>query len=161
MSHDHHDAHFVDSGIKQPWHLVRPSIWPLLGALAAGVMMGCLVMFMHKDAIHIGGLSLDVGAKGAAAGLIGVLAVMFLWWRDIIREAFGEQAHSKPVKRGLHYGMGLFISSEVMFFVAFFWAYFSAALYPPAILGGVWPPANIPTADPFDMPFWKITGALW
>jgi len=153
MSHEHHDVHYVDSGVKQPWHLVRPSIWPLLGALAAGVMMGCLVMYMHKDQLHLGSLSLDIGAKGALAGLIGILVVMFLWWRDIIHEAFGEKAHSKPVKRGLHYGMALFISSEVMFFVAFFWAYFSAALYPPAILGGVWPPANIPTADPFDMPF--------
>ena len=90
---------------------------------------------------------------GPVVGLVAVIAIMFLWWRDIIREAFVEKAHSKPVKTGLHYGMALFISSEVMFFVAFFWAYFSAALYPPAILGGVWPPANIPTSDPFDMPF--------
>jgi cytochrome c oxidase subunit 3 len=155
MHHDNHDtAHFEDSGIKQPWHLVRPSVWPLLGALAAGLMMEGIVLYMHKDQINLGGLAtFTPGLKAAGVGLLGVLAVMFFWWRDIIREAFVEKAHSKPVKLGLHYGMGLFISSEVMFFVAFFWAYFSAALYPPAVLGGVWPPANIPTSDPFDMPF--------
>jgi cytochrome c oxidase subunit 3 len=156
MSNNHdHDATvtYEDSGIPQPYHIVRPSIWPLLGALAAGIMMAGMVMFMHKDKIKIGDFSLLPGLKLPLLGLLGVFCVMFFWWRDIIREAFNERAHSQPVKKGLHYGMALFISSEVMFFVAFFWAYYSAALYPPAILGGVWPPANIPTADPFDMPF--------
>ena len=78
---------------------------------------------------------------------------MFVWWRDIIRESVVERAHSSVVKIGLRYGMALFIASEVMFFSAFFWAYYSAALFPPEILGGVWPPANIKTFDPFDMPF--------
>ena len=37
--------------------------------------------------------------------------------------------HSHPVVQlGLRYGMLLFIASEVMFFVAFFWAYFDPAL---------------------------------
>lgn len=154
MNHDNHDTvHYEDSGIPQPWHLVRPSILPFLGAMAAGIMMGFAVMYMHKDKIAIGGLSIDPGLKGVLAGLAGVLAVMFLWWRDVIREAFVEKAHSKPVKHGLRYGMALFISSEVMFFVAFFWAYYSAAFFPPKILGGIWPPANIHTSNPFDMPF--------
>ena len=46
--HSHDTVEFADSGIPQPWHLVKPSIWPLLGALAAGLMMGGAVMFMHK-----------------------------------------------------------------------------------------------------------------
>ncbi|MGB9151849.1 MAG: cytochrome c oxidase subunit 3 [Alphaproteobacteria bacterium] len=154
MNHDNHDTpHYEDSGIPQPWHLVRPSIWPLLGALAAGIMMGFMVMYMHKDKIHLGSLTIYPGLKGALIGLAGVLVVMFVWWKDIIHEAFAEQAHSPAVKHGLHYGMALFISSEVMFFVAFFWAYYSAALFPPAILGGIWPPANIHTSPTFDMPF--------
>ena len=142
--------HLGDS--HHPWHLVRPSIWPLLGALAAGVMMAGTVLYMHKDRITIGGLSFDPGPDGALLGLGGVLAVMAFWWRDIIREAFVEQAHSPQVKHGLHYGMALFISSEVMFFVAFFWAYYSAALFPPASLGGIWPPAGIHPPPPFGLP---------
>jgi len=150
MSQDHNDTvHYEDSGIAQPWHLVRPSIWPLIGALSAGLMTGGTVMFMHKAKIG----NLDLGAGWPLIGLVCVLAVMFFWWRTIIHEAFVERAHSPVVKIGLRYGMALFIASEVMFFSAFFWAYFSAALYPPAILGGVWPPDNIKTVDPFDMPF--------
>jgi cytochrome c oxidase subunit III len=140
---------YQDSGVPQPWHLVRPSIWPLLGALAAGLMMGGAVLFMHK--LKIG--TLDLGGFWPVIGLVGVLSIMFVWWRDIIRESVVERAHSSVVKIGLRYGMALFIASEVMFFSAFFWAYYSAALFPPEVLGGVWPPANIKTFDPFDMPF--------
>ena len=51
------------------------------------------------------------------------------------------------------YGMILFIASEVMFFVAWFWAYFDVALFPADLhqvargdlIGHVWPP--VPAAD--------------
>ena len=148
MSDIHDDVRYADSGIPQPWHLVRPSAWPLLGALAAGLLVGGMIMFMHK--VRLGGFA--PGVWYPLLGLACVLATMFVWWKDIIFEATVERAHSPLVKIGLRYGMALFIASEVMFFAAFFWAYFSAALYPPAILGGVWPPANIKTFDPFDMP---------
>ena len=39
------------------------------------------------------------------------------------------------VRLGLRYGMVLFIASEVMFFVGFFWAYFHFALFPEHVLG--------------------------
>jgi cytochrome c oxidase subunit 3 len=56
--------------------------------------------------------------------------------------------------------MIMFIASEVMFFVAWFWAYFEAALYPNdplqyqriEVLGGVWPPKGIETFDPWHLP---------
>jgi cytochrome c oxidase subunit 3 len=141
MSDENHDiVQYEDSGIAQPWHLVRPSVWPILGALAAGLMMGGAVLFLHK--IKIG--SLDLGVVWPLLGFAGVLAVMFVWWREIIFESSIEHAHSPVVKIGLRYGMALFITSEVMFFSAFFWAYYSAALFPPAILGGVWPPGDPP-----------------
>jgi len=149
MSEHHDTVEFTDSGIPQPWHLVKPSVWPILGALAAGLMMGGAVLFMHK--IKIG--TVDLGVGWPLIGLAGVLTIMFVWWRDVIRESTVERAHSAVVKIGLRYGMALFIASEVMFFSAFFWAYYSAALFPPEVLGGIWPPANIKTFDPFDMPF--------
>jgi heme/copper-type cytochrome/quinol oxidase subunit 3 len=58
-------------------------------------------------------------------GLSLVIMTMILWWRDVIREATFEGHHTKPVQRGLRYGMILFIVSEIMFFFAFFWAFFS------------------------------------
>jgi cytochrome c oxidase subunit 3 len=56
--------------------------------------------------------------------------------------------------------MILFIASEVMFFVAWFWAYFNIALFPGdanevgklAFTHGVWPPASIETFDPWHLP---------
>jgi len=52
---------------------------------------------------------------------------MFVWWRDVVREATYLGHHTKMVQLGLRYGMILFIVSEVMFFVAFFWAFFHSS----------------------------------
>ena len=71
------------------------------------------------------------------------------WWRDVVREAEFQGHHTPIVQIGMRYGMMLFISSEVMFFVAFFWAFFDSSLYPDT---GVWPPADINVFDPFDLP---------
>src|SRR3546814_2287292 len=85
-------------------------------------------------------------------GVFLILLTMFMWWRDVIKEATYERLHRPIVKIGLRYGMALFIASEVMFFAAFFWAYFNAGLFPTEAIGSVWPPANIQTFDPFDIP---------
>ena len=70
---------------------------------------------MHERAYgeHIMGLGLGL-----------VLLTMFMWWRDVIREAEYQGHHTPIVQIGMRYGMMLFIASEVMFFVAFFWAFF-------------------------------------
>jgi hypothetical protein len=64
------------------------------------------------------------------AGVLGVLYTMLSWWRDVIREATYEGDHTRVVQISHRYGMILFIASEVMFFVAWFWAFFDAALFP-------------------------------
>jgi cytochrome c oxidase subunit III len=136
-------------GKPQPFHLVRPSIWPLIGALAAGLLASGAVMYMHNVDLH----GFHVGLKGVLLGFLGVLSVMWYWWRDVIREAVVEKAHSPIAKIGFRYGMALFISSEVMFFVAFFWAFFSASLFPSEAIGFTWPPAGVEAIKPFDLPF--------
>jgi cytochrome c oxidase subunit 3 len=133
------------TGKPHPYHLVRPSIWPLLSSLAAGLLAIGAVFFMHD--VEWGGLHL--GYKGVLLGLAAVLVCMYFWWRDVIYEAFVEKAHSAIAKIGFRFGMMLFILSEVMFFVAFFWAFFNAALFP---VGGVWPPEGITTVNPLDLP---------
>ena len=95
-----------------------------------------------------------------AAGAIGVLYTMFGWWRDVIKEAEHKGDHTRVVQISHRYGMILFIASEVMFFVAWFWAYFSSALFPAdaihvartELFGGVWPPKGIETFDPWHLP---------
>ena len=70
-------------------------------------------------------------------GILLIIFTMYAWWREVVREATFEGFHNPIVQLGMRYGMVLFIASEVMFFVAWFWAYFNAALYPPAQIGGV------------------------
>ena len=88
------------------------------------------------------------------AGVILTLINMFFWWRDVVHEARTPGAHSAIVRLGLRYGMTLFITSEVMFFVGFFWAYFSFLIFPETQGNGqtVWPPTNVSTFDPFHLP---------
>ena len=132
------------SGMKQPYHLVDPSPWPLLGSLAAGLTVFGTVLSVHEG-----------GYLVLALGLVLVLTVMALWWRDVLKESRTMGLHSPVVRLGLRYGMTLFIASEVMFFVGFFWAYFHFALYPAHVLGvehPSWPPPGITTFDPFALP---------
>jgi len=49
-------------------------------------------------------------------------------------------------------GVILFIVSEVMFFFAFFWAFFHASVAPNVDLGGVWPPIGINILNPLHVP---------
>ncbi|MGY8995465.1 MAG: cytochrome c oxidase subunit 3, partial [Alphaproteobacteria bacterium] len=135
----------ADHAQKHPYHLVNPSPWPLLGAFAALVLAGgALAVF--TDPSHSNWWMV-------LPGLALVLLTMFLWWRDVIREAIVDKAHTPVVQIGLRYGMTLFIASEVMFFVAWFWAYFNAALFPTDFMGGIWPPEGTLTFDPWDLPF--------
>ncbi|MBP2310890.1 cytochrome c oxidase subunit 3 [Azospirillum soli] len=145
MPHAPASAHGAGEGIPHPYHLVKPSPWPLLGAFAGGLLALGMVIYMHG-----GGWLL------LALGVLSVAGVMFGWWRDVIKEAVREKAHTPVVKIGLRYGMSLFIASEVMFFAAFFWAFYDAALFPKVFAqnpAGVWPPPHIQTFDPFHLPF--------
>jgi cytochrome c oxidase subunit 3 len=70
-----------------------------------------------------------------------IIFMMFVWWRDIIREGTFEGQHTKRVQLGLRMGVLLFIVSEIMFFFGFFWAFFHSSFNPSHLIGGVWPPA--------------------
>jgi cytochrome c oxidase subunit 3 len=129
---------------KHPFHLVDPSPWPLLGSLGALATTLGGVMYMHS---FTGGLQL------LSLGFAIILYTMFVWWRDVIRESTYEGHHTLAVQIGLRYGMILFIISEVMFFLAFFWAFFHSSLAPAVEIGAVWPPKGIDVLDPWGVPF--------
>ncbi|MCW5751658.1 MAG: cytochrome c oxidase subunit 3 [Alphaproteobacteria bacterium] len=124
------------------YHLVDPSPWPAFGAVAAFIAAVGFVMYMH-----------DMTPWVLIVGGVLIAYTMYAWWKDVIREGEYEGHHTPVVQLGLRYGMVLFIASEVMFFVAWFWAYFNAALFPPEAIGGVWPPQGIETFDPWHLPF--------
>ena len=128
---------------RHPYHLVDPSPWPLVSAISCLVTAIGAAMFMH---------SLQYGDLILAAGLLMLISSMFVWWRDVIREATFNGYHTKTVQLGLRYGMILFIASEVMFFFAFFWAFFHSSLSPAIEIGSIWPPTNITPFNPWGVP---------
>ncbi|HEY5008814.1 MAG TPA: cytochrome c oxidase subunit 3, partial [Caulobacteraceae bacterium] len=96
-----------------------------------------------------------------ALGMLGVLYTMVGWWSDVVKEA-DEGDHTPVVSLGLRYGMILFIASEVMFFVAWFWIFFEMALFhhhrtlssidEVRAAWAVWPPMGVQVLSPFHLP---------
>ena len=130
------------------YHLVDPSPWPAVGAASALLLAPGFIAYMHGSSIW-----------WIAPGIIGVLYTMLVWWRDVIKEAHSGY-HTPVVQLHLRYGMILFIASEVMFFVAWFWAFFDVSLNPAdpvqvartAYTGGQWPPEGVTVFDPWSLP---------
>ncbi len=160
----------VEVANKHPYHLVDPSPWPILGTVAGGALTFGMVVYLHPGMFG-DGLEPTLSALGpwlALPGVALVLATMFLWWRDVVREATFEHRHTPVVVLHHRYGMALFIASEVMFFVAFFWAFFNASLFPTAatevpgwmeqtfwrpLVAGQWPPVGVVPFEAFEVPF--------
>ncbi len=128
--------------VKHDYHLVDPSPWPFVGSMAAFILTVGAAMWMH-DA--------SPGRALFLLGLLGVLATMALWWRDVLKES-RSGLHSPVVNVGLRTGVALFIVSEVFFFVAFFWAYFWGALVPPETVATSWPPEGTYPVPVFGIP---------
>jgi cytochrome c oxidase subunit 3 len=104
------------------YHILPPSITPILGSFAALTMFFGLVMWMHPEQFGYGSLVFGLG-------LLGVLYTFFAWWSDVVTEAHAGD-HTPVVQLHLRYGMIMFIASEVMFFVGWFWAWFDFSLFP-------------------------------
>jgi cytochrome c oxidase subunit 3 len=146
----------ADVAVKHDFHLVKPSPWPLVGSIAAVVMAMGLVIYMKG----LWGLEKHTWWV-FALGLAGVLYTMVGWWTDVVKEA-NEGDHTPVVSIGLRYGMILFIASEVMFFVAWFWIFFEMALFhhhrtlssidEVRAAWAIWPPMGVEVLSPFHLP---------
>nr|QNG56306.1 cytochrome c oxidase subunit III [Palaestes nicaraguae] len=126
---------------NHPYHLVDYSPWPILGSLGAMVLLSGLVKWFHffnNDLLFI--------------GLLITMLIMYQWWRDIIRESTFQGLHTFNVTMGLRWGMILFITSEVFFFISFFWGFFHSSLSPSIEMGMMWPPKNIYPFNPMEIP---------
>ena len=145
-----------DEAVRHDYHLVKPSAWPLVSSFSAVVMaLGLIIMLKGLFGI----------SKGTpwvfGLGFLGVLYSMFGWWSEVIKESRAGD-HTPVVSIGLRYGMILFIASEVMFFVAWFWIFFEMALFhhdrtfspieEVRQAWGAWPPKGVETLDPWHFP---------
>nr|YP_009172416.1 cytochrome c oxidase subunit III [Sinergasilus polycolpus]ACB99584.1 cytchrome c oxidase subunit III [Sinergasilus polycolpus]ALG63350.1 cytochrome c oxidase subunit III [Sinergasilus polycolpus] len=127
--------------ISHPYHLVDESPWPLMASVSGlGLTFG-LVKWFHSQSITLTLVSLTM-----------LLLIMYQWWRDVSREGTYQGLHTSVVELGLRWGMVLFITSEVFFFLSFFWAFFHSSLSVNVELGSMWPPMGISTFNPFGVP---------
>lgn len=127
---------------RHKFHLVTRSPWPLVASISALMITVGTVMMLQQYS----------GKSIVYSGFLLLFLVMFVWWRDVIRESTFLGYHTNVVVRGLRIGMVLFIVSEVMFFFSFFWAFFHSSLSPSVVLGSVWPPIGINILNPLHIP---------
>lgn len=128
--------------VRHLFHLVTPSPWPIIMSLSVFITVVGGTTYFHRYQF---GLALLI------CGLIMIFSTMFVWFRDVIREAI-QGHHTLIVQRGLRYGVVFFILSEAMFFLGIFWAYFHSVLVPTIEIGSIWPPRAIETFNPFAIP---------
>lgn len=122
------------------FHVLDPSPWPFLTGVGALATTTGGILYMH---MYLGGMTL------LKFGLIYLTFISTNWFIDIINESTLGGFHTKAVQRGLKIGFILFIVSEIMFFVSFFWAYFHSSLNPVINIGNVWPPKGIDPLSPY------------
>jgi len=127
--------------LRQPFHLVEYSPWPLTASIGALSLAIGIARWFHGHGII---------CFYTALIIIGLTIVQ--WWRDVIREATFIGHHTTYVTTGLRWGIILFITSEVLFFFAFFWAFFHSSLSPTPEIGCAWPPTGIKPLNPFRIP---------
>nr|ALO70486.1 cytochrome c oxidase subunit 3 [Ctenisodes sp. 1 EF-2015] len=126
---------------NHPFHLVDYSPWPLTSSLSAMITMIGLIKWFHYFTPNL-----------FLLGFIIIIMNMLQWWRDIAREGTFQGLHTFNVTMGLRWGMILFITSEVFFFISFFWGFFHSSLSPNIEMGMIWPPKGITPFNPIQIP---------
>jgi cytochrome c oxidase subunit 3 len=138
-------VHYISRSSFQahPFHLVSPSQWPLSTSIS---LLNTTISAALTFHLFYGRLITVL------ASVFSLVYSMSLWFRDVISEGTYLGNHTLAVQRGLNMGVGLFIASEALFFLAIFWAFFHSALSPTVELGATWPPLGIQSINPFELP---------
>jgi cytochrome c oxidase subunit 3 len=152
--------------VKHDYHLVNPSPWPFVASI--GALMAALGFVAAKKGLVADDANFILGQGHWTLFLLGMVVLIFTcigWWSDVIKESKAGD-HTPVVDIGLRYGMILFIASEVMFFVAWFWVFFELAIFHEHRSAWLvptwdeatvqawanWPPPHVETFDPFHLP---------
>ena len=126
---------------RHDYHILQPSIWPFLASVGAFVMLFGAVLWMH-----------DITPFLFFIGFALVLYCMYGWWGETVAENVAGD-HTPVVRIGLRYGFILFVLSEVMFFLAWFWSFFKHALYPMnEYEGSTYTPPDFYQVNAFELP---------
>jgi cytochrome c oxidase subunit 3 len=129
--------------ISHPFHIVSPSPWPIVASLVLLSAARSLILRLHSNFLTI--ITIIV-----TANLIAITAA--IWWRDVKREASLQGHHTFNTISLLKYRIIIFIVSEIIFFLRFFWAYFHRRISPNIELGVTWPPIGVKIFNPIEIP---------
>lgn len=133
---------------KHPFHILGPSTFPFL----TGVFLFC---WLVPQTFYLHGLPVPFFSTCRAdlvhISFLAVFLTIMRWFLSVIKES-SQGFHTHKVQQGLRLGMLLFIASEVMFFFAFFWAFFHFSLVPSIAVGNIWPPFGTQELEVWGLP---------
>nr|WDY83697.1 cytochrome coxidase subunit III [Apis laboriosa] len=124
-----------------PFHMVTFSPWPIILSFS-------LLNTLISTAIWIYSLNYIFFMYN----LMNSSLITMLWFRDIIRESTFQGLHTNYIINFLKFSMILFIISELMFFISFFWTFFHSSISPNIEVDMTWPPKDIKFFNPFEIP---------
>ena len=118
----------------EKYYVPEQSHWPIVGAIGLFLLAFGGGHFIQQTTGKFG----NEGSMGwiiFSIGLAIIIYMMYGWWRDTVRESM-DGLYSSQMDRSFRQGMMWFISSEVMFFAAFFGGLFYARTLVMPWLGG-------------------------
>ena len=127
--------------IINAYHLVQIRLWPCIVRRRAGLVTLGTVYIIHTNYV-----------RAAILGITTITLIIECWWWDVRSEALYLGCHRNPVQKAMAWGILLFISSEVIFFSAFFWTFFHRRLSPTPEIGIMWPPQGVRPLNPYEVP---------
>nr|YP_009117140.1 cytochrome c oxidase subunit III [Acrasis kona]AID52056.1 cytochrome c oxidase subunit III [Acrasis kona] len=69
--------------------------------------------------------------------LVALIESVKGWFRDLMIEGYHLGKYNRKVQRCIHAGVFLFLVSEVMVFIGFFWVYLDRCFHVPALFGSI------------------------
>lgn len=142
------NSFFIKRKEKHHFHLVDNSSLPLLTSFSVFLLVLSFVFSFHPLDSHYWNSLDNILFQWA---WLSFLVVLLIWFITVLIESNAGH-HTLIVRKGLRYGMALFIVSEVLFFFAFFWAFFHVSLAPSVAIGCVWPPKSLQALEIWELP---------
>lgn len=124
------------------FHIVTQRPWPILSSIQ---IWSIIILMVYINQFKI--------KKKILLSFITVLTITaIMWWNNTIKETLIEGAHQNITIKGIKKAILLFILSEIIFFLSFFWSYFHERISPNVEIGQIWPPYEIKTFNPINVP---------
>lgn len=123
------------------FHIVSIRPWPLLASLQA---MNLIILNLNLFSFKKLNLKTPL--------VLNIFITRYMWWKNTLLESSTEGFHQIKVEKGIKIGILLFITSEIFFFVSFFWAFFNSRINPRVEIGNQWPPIIIKSFNPNNVP---------